>query len=44
MYFELICSLPQVFEDDDGSFYIIAGVFNYYIAKLNEDMISLARD
>jgi hypothetical protein len=31
-----------VFEDDDGEFYIIAGVFEYYIAKLGEDMISLA--
>ena len=33
---------PCVFKDDDGEFYIIAGVFKYVIAKLNEDMISLA--
>ena len=33
---------PCVFEDDDGEFYIIAGVFQYYIAKLGQDMISLA--
>ena len=33
---------PCVFEDDDGEFYIIAGVFQYYIAKLGRDMISLA--
>lgn len=35
---------PCVFADDDGSYYIIAGVFNYHIAKLNPDMISLAED
>eukprot|EP00035_Acanthoeca_spectabilis_P038622 m.54794 g.54794 ORF g.54794 m.54794 type:complete len:496 (-) comp9215_c0_seq1:346-1833(-) len=33
---------PCVFEDDDGTFYIIAGVFNYYVTRLNPDMISLA--
>lgn len=33
---------PCVFKDDDGEFYIIAGVFKYFIAKLNEDMVSLA--
>jgi len=34
---------PCVFEDpDSGDFFIIAGVFQYYIAKLNQDMISLA--
>jgi hypothetical protein len=33
---------PCVFEDDDGAYYIIAGVFNYYVTKLNPDMISLA--
>lgn len=35
---------PGVLEDDDGTYYIIFGVFNYYIAKLNLDMISLAED
>ena len=33
---------PCVFRDDDGSHYIIAGVFNYFITKLAPDMISLA--
>jgi arabinoxylan arabinofuranohydrolase len=33
---------PCVFKDDDGEFYIIAGVFKYFIAKLNPDMVSLA--
>jgi arabinoxylan arabinofuranohydrolase len=34
---------PCVFgPDNDGSYYIIAGVFNYKIAKLAPDMISLA--
>jgi hypothetical protein len=31
-----------VFEDEDGDFYIIAGVFEYYVTKLNTDMVSLA--
>jgi len=33
---------PAVFEDDDGSFYIFAGVFDYYVAKLGDDLVSLA--
>ncbi len=33
---------PGILMDDDGSNYIIFGTWNYYIAKLNEDMISLA--
>jgi arabinoxylan arabinofuranohydrolase len=34
---------PAVYADPaDGSYYIVFGTFNYYIAKLNEDMISLA--
>lgn len=33
---------PAVFEDDDGSHYIISGVFNYYIMKLGDDLVSLA--
>lgn len=31
-----------VFQDRSGDFYIVFGVWDYYIAKLNEDMISLA--
>lgn len=33
---------PGVFIDDDGTPYIVFGVWDYYIARLNEDMISLA--
>jgi hypothetical protein len=34
---------PCIFEDpDDGSVYILSGVFNYFVAKLGPDMISLA--
>lgn len=34
---------PCIFEDpDDGSFYIVSGVFHYFAARLGEDMISLA--
>jgi hypothetical protein len=33
---------PAVLQDDDGSNYIIAGVFDYYMAKLGDDMVSLA--
>lgn len=35
---------PAVFKDEDGTAYIVFGAFEYYIAKLNEDMISLAED
>ncbi len=31
-----------ILEDANGDFYIVFGVWDYYIAKLNEDMISLA--
>ena len=31
-----------IFEDPSGDFYIVFGVWDFYIAKLNEDMISLA--
>ena len=31
-----------VFQDVSGDFYIVFGVWDYYIAKLNDDMISLA--
>jgi hypothetical protein len=35
---------PGIFEDESGDFYIVFGVWDFYIAKLNEDMISLAED
>lgn len=35
---------PCIFQDDDGAYYIISGVFNYYIARLGRDMISLAEE
>lgn len=31
-----------VFKDEDGEYYILFGVWDYYMARLNEDMISLA--
>ena len=31
-----------IIQDATGEFYIVFGVWDYYIAKLNEDMISLA--
>ena len=31
-----------IFADEKGDYYIVFGVWDYYIAKLNEDMISLA--
>lgn len=33
---------PGVFIDDDGTPYLVFGVWDYYIARLNDDMISLA--
>jgi len=33
-----------IIEDEKGDFYIVFGVWDYYIAKLNEDMISLAEE
>jgi len=33
---------PGILMDDDGSNYIVFGTMDYYIAKLNDDMISLA--
>ena len=33
---------PVIFQDQDGKSYIVWGVFDYYIARLNDDMISLA--
>lgn len=31
-----------IFQDTDGEYYIVFGVWDYYIAKLNDDMISLS--
>lgn len=31
-----------IFQDTSGDFYIVFGVWDYYIAKLNDDLISLA--
>jgi arabinoxylan arabinofuranohydrolase len=33
---------PGIIMDDDGNAYIVFGVWDFYIARLNEDMISLA--
>jgi beta-xylosidase len=33
---------PGLFKDDDGECYIVFGTWNFYIARLNADMISLA--
>ena len=33
---------PGLFKDDDGECYIVFGTFDFYIARLNGDMISLA--
>lgn len=33
---------PGVFKDDDGSYYIVFGTWDFFIARLQEDMISLA--
>ncbi len=33
---------PAVFADDDGNYYIISGVFDYYITRLGADLVSLA--
>jgi hypothetical protein len=33
---------PGLFKDDDGTCYIVFGTWDFYIARLNEDMISLA--
>jgi arabinoxylan arabinofuranohydrolase len=35
---------PAVFLNDDGEHYIIFGVWDFYIARLNHDMISLAEE
>ena len=36
------CRDPGVFEDADGEYYLVFGAFNYYIARLNADMVSFA--
>ena len=33
---------PAILQDDDGANYIIFGVYDYYLAKLGDDMTSLA--
>lgn len=33
---------PDILMDDDGQAYIVFGVWDYYVARLGEDMISLA--
>lgn len=33
---------PGILQEPNGTSYIVFGTFNYYIARLNEDMISLA--
>ena len=33
---------PGILSDDDGNAYIVFGVWDFYIARLNDDMISLA--
>ncbi len=33
---------PAIFQKPDGTTYIIFGCWNYYIARLNDDMVSLA--
>lgn len=33
---------PGIFQEEDGTSYIVFGVWDYYIARLAEDMISLA--
>lgn len=33
---------PDIFLDDDGQAYMIYGTFNYFLVRLNDDMISLA--
>lgn len=33
---------PDLFIDDDGKAYMVYGTFNYFIVRLNDDMISLA--
>lgn len=34
----------SLFQDADGEFYMLFGVWNYYMARLNDDMVSLAEE
>ena len=34
---------PGVFEDEDGSYYIVYGTFNYYIVRRPHPPLSLPR-
>jgi len=36
------CRDPGAFEDADGQWYLVFGLFNYFVARLNPDMVSLA--
>ena len=33
---------PAAFQDDDGSVYIVFGTFDYFVAKLKSDLVTLA--
>jgi len=33
---------PAILQEDDGTTYVVFGVWDYYIARLNDDMITLA--
>jgi hypothetical protein len=35
---------PGILQEPDGTSYIVFGTFDYYIARLNDDMISLAEE
>ncbi|MGR5142262.1 family 43 glycosylhydrolase [Photobacterium sp. DNB23_23_1] len=35
---------PAIFQEEDGSSYLVFGAFDYYISKLSNDMISLAEE
>ena len=35
---------PAVFQDDDGSYYLISGVFEYRIMRLGDDLVSIAEE
>jgi arabinoxylan arabinofuranohydrolase len=35
---------PALFQDEDGASYIISGVFQYYITRMNADLVSLAEE
>jgi hypothetical protein len=35
---------PGILQEADGTSYIVFGTFDYYIARLNEDMVSLAEE